>query len=872
MTESVVNANALRANVRLLGDLLGSIISKSEGQALFDQVEQIRLCSKDAQQSETLGMLYELLRQLDDAAILKIARAFSQFLNLANIADQYHTTSSAADASLSARATLNRTLSTLKSNHSAHTVEAALDSLHMDLVLTAHPTEITRRTLIHKHREITRCLSTLDRAKQNEANLAATHDRLAELVAQIWHTYDFRVNRPTPIDEARWGFAVIENSLWDAVPQFMQSIDVLRAEHDLQENSFDWTPIQISSWIGGDRDGNPNVTAVVTQEVLLLAQWQACELTLRDVNRLYEELSMTTASAALQQATNTSREPYRAQLRPLREMLKKQLADLDLAINAGISPPKPLVKKVLLAPIVSCYESLLACGMSSIAKGLLRDTLRRIQTFGPHLIKLDIRQESGRHTQALTELTEFLGLGQYATWCESQRLEFLQGELRNRRPLIPADWQPTPETQEVIDTFLTIADTPEEALGCYVISMAESASDVLAVQLLFKATGCRLEMPVAPLFETLNDLNNAAAVIAVLTEDEDYCSRCDRQLMVMIGYSDSAKDAGMFAAGWAQYRAQEALLALCAQQGFALTLFHGRGGSIGRGGAPAHQALLSQPPNSLQNGLRVTEQGEMIRTKLGDTALAVNTFGQYASAILSANIMPPPQPTPQWRALMDQLADNACAVYRGWVRHEVDFVDYFRQATPEQELTRLPLGSRPARRSSQGGISSLRAIPWVFAWSQNRLMLPAWLGAGEALEAALSQGKRVQITHMLKEWPFFTSRLSMLEMVLAKADLSVAALYDQMLVEDRLKPIGKALREQLHKDTDTLLKVLEQSELLEFDPQGMASIQLRNVYTYPLNLLQAELLKRVRRQPDAAEEQALMVTIAGVAAGMRNTG
>jgi len=343
-------------------------------------------------------------------------------------------------------------------------------------------------------------------------------------------------------------------------------------------------------------------------------------------------------------------------------------------------------------------------------------------------------------------------------------------------------------------------------------------------------------------------------------------------MIVMIGYSDSAKDAGMLTAGWAQYRAQEALLEVAAKNNIPLQLFHGRGGTIGRGGAPAHQALLSQPPGSLKQGLRVTEQGEMIRTKLGLKPLAINTFGQYASAILQANLMPPPAPEQSWRELMDMLGESACSHYRGWVREEPNFVPYFRQATPEQELANLPLGSRPARRRTGGGIESLRAIPWIFSWSQNRLVLPAWLGAGAALQVAIDEGHEQTLKAMAASWPFFRSRLSMLEMVFAKADLDIANLYDRFLVIPELKPIGNGLRMQLAADQSTLLRLLESDRLLSHDDWAMESISLRNVYTAPLNLLQVELLRRVRETQDPAVDQALMVTIAGVAAGMRNTG
>lgn len=313
-------------------------------------------------------------------------------------------------------------------------------------------------------------------------------------------------------------------------------------------------------------------------------------------------------------------------------------------------------------------------------------------------------------------------------------------------------------------------------------------------------------------------------------------------------------------------------MAVCDRFGVKLRLFHGRGGTIGRGGVPAYQALLSQPPGSLRNGLRVTEQGEMIRTKLGLPSLALNTLGRYAAAILEANLSPPPTPAPQWRTMMDQLATDSCRAYRRWVRDEPNFVRYFRQATPEQELAKLPLGSRPARRKADGGIESLRAIPWIFAWSQNRLVLPAWLGAGSALQAAVDAGEMTLLREMFGEWPFFESRLSMLEMVYAKSNRVIAELYDQMLVEPALQSIGESLREQLAEDTALLLDILERDTLLALEAWPRESIGKRNVYIAPLNLLQAELLRRIRESGDANLDQALMISFAGVAAGMRNTG
>ena len=865
------NTEALRKNVKLLGRLLGEIISDAEGEAFYETVEAIRRLSKSARAKNDFEDLQHLLSPISNTKALGVARAFGQFLTLANIADQHHSTS--REYGQNPAAILLDTVRKLQNSEVCKdAIEHAVDNLNIDLVLTAHPTEIIRRTMINKYAEIDQCLGILER-ENDPAIQAKIVTRLRALITQIWYSRDFRVNRPSPIDEAKGGYAVVERSLWQAVPDFLRELDVMREQLGLGKAKLEWTPIKFSSWMGGDRDGNPNVTADITQETLLLSQWQAADLFSKDLNALIEELSVTECNQILRDHVGDAPEPYRSLLRPLRDLLENQRTELMHALKDGKLPPVPLTKAQLLSPLELTYRSLQDCGMSIIAQGYLLDVIRRVHAFGPHLVTLDIRQESGRHSQAIAEIVTSLGLGNYAEWSETERCEFLLRELNNPRPLLPRSFEASSDVSEVLRTTRVIAGHPAQAFGAYVISMASSASDVLSVYLLMKEAGCQQMLPVAPLFETLADLQNAQSVIKQLLELEGFCDFIKHRMMVMIGYSDSAKDAGVLAASWAQYQAQESLIQICRAKGVALTLFHGRGGTIGRGGAPAQAALLSQPPGSLAEGLRVTEQGEMIRTKLGLPALAGNTLALYSSAILQANVSPPPQPKQEWRTLMHNLAETSCQHYRDYVRHNPDFLVYFREATPEQELANLPLGSRPARRRSGGGIETLRAIPWIFAWSQNRLLLPAWLGAGQALADTLEDtAHQSVIEQMITQWPFFRTRISMLEMVFAKADLLIAEYYDDTLVSADYLPIGLALRDQLQQDATTVLNLLAQTELLQHDDWGKESIRLRNIYTAPLNLLQAELLRRERHQNDSVVEQAIMVSIAGVAAGMRNTG
>ncbi len=868
---------SLRKNVSDLGRILGEVIALAEGDDFLAQIEKIRLLSKDSRSGseDAFDQLQALVSNLDEKQLVPVARAFSQFLNLANIADQHFSISREMDNELSALLTLEKAVEEVSSNNDRANIVKAIDELSIELVLTAHPTEITRRSHIHKYAQIDQCLSDLELDGRTERETLEIHNRLRNLITQLWYSHDFRSERPTPVDEAIWGFAVIENSLWNAVPEFIRRLDKVKRDATGEGIDLRARPVKFTSWMGGDRDGNPNVTAKITERVLLLSRWKAIDLYHRAVNALVEEMSMTVANDELKNMAGSAREPYRAVLRNLRSRLADTLKFLKACLDGEkVSRPESCIchEQELWVPIHACYQSLIECGMHSIAEQQLMGLLRQIRCFGVTLVQHDLRQESGRHEEVFQALTQALSLGDYATWEEDQKQTFLLAELNSERPLFPRNWQPSADIQEVIDTCRVAAKQDPDVLASYIISMARHPSDILEVQLLLKECGCNYQLPVAPLFETLDDLRRAPSVIERLLSVPGYKELIENRLLIMIGYSDSAKDAGVLAASWAQYCAQESLVQVCDKAGVHLTLFHGRGGTIGRGGAPAHDALLSQPPGSLKGGLRVTEQGEMIRTKLGDKSIAVKTLALYSAAILRANLCSPPKPEMAWRDIMNQLADDSCEAYRDVVRVNPDFVPYFRQATPEQELANLPLGSRPARRKSGGGIESLRAIPWIFAWSQNRLMLPAWLGAGIALQKQLDAGKLEILQEMASKWPFFATRLSMLEMVFAKADLRLSKYYDDKLVEADLKGIGQDLRIAVKNDINTILTIVGRKALLEDQAWGRDSIELRNIYTDPLNLLQAELLKRSRHFTNRDIEDAIMVTIAGVAAGMRNTG
>jgi len=878
MTEQYAN---LRSNVGLLGQLLGKSIGEHLGEEFLEKIESIRQLSKSSRagNQDDGNRLIEVLANLSDGELVPVARAFTHFLNLANIAEQFHGISRHCDSGVCDPDPMSQLVAKLKnSGVSQESMQQTVNELQMDMVLTAHPTEITRRTLIHKHIAINDCLSLLEISETSEKERKQLLDRLKQLLTQAWHTNDIRKNRPTPVDEAKWGFAVIENSLWEAVPLYVRELDDKLQQGLGLSLPTDASPIKFTSWMGGDRDGNPFVTAKVTEEVLLTSRWVAVSLYLQDIEQLTKELSMDNCDPALRAVVGENAdEPYRVVLRKLRGELKETLTALSAVLQNQHSNAKDIITRTqqLKQPLELCYQSLKAMGMHSIANGLILDILRRVACFGINLVKLDIRQDGERHGDTLSELTRYLGLGDYNAWNEADKQAFLLQELNSKRPLIPACWKPSAEVQEVLDTCKVVAQTDPQALGIYIISMARQASDVLSVQLLLKESGCPFRIPVAPLFETLDDLNNAADVMERLFAVDWYRGYINGEQHVMIGYSDSAKDAGVMAASWGQYKAQETLVEISEKNDIKLVLFHGRGGTIGRGGAPAHQALLSQPPGSLKGGLRVTEQGEMIRFKFGLPKVAIQSLNLYTAAILEANLLPPPAPKQEWRELMDQFAEQSCQEYRHFIQEEPDFVPYFRSATPELELGKLALGSRPAKRKPNGGVESLRAIPWTFAWSQNRLMLPAWLGAGSSLKTLLDEGKKELLQEMYQSWPFFHTRLEMFEMVFLKADEALTKFYEERLVPKELWPLGQRLRDNLVLTRETVLETIPDHKLMQEQPWIKESISLRNPYVDPLNMLQAELLSRSRKNGDEicpVIDQALMVTIAGIAAGLRNTG
>ncbi len=871
----------LREDIRQLGGLLGSTIHEQAGEGVYETVEEIRGLAKEARagDAEAGRALEARLGQLPDELIIPVVRAFSQFLNLANIAEQHHRVRRSRawvrdPETGPLRGSLEEFFNRMLDGVEPAALHETVSQLDIELVLTAHPTEVMRRSLLQKYNRIAELLGQGDRLDPTPEEIEEVHQSLKREITAAWQTDEIRRRRPDPQDEARWGLAVIEQTLWDVIPHYLRRLDRILQRRTGEPLALDAAPIHFGSWMGGDRDGNPRVTAEVTREVCLLNRWKAVELYEREINQLIEELSLQCASEALRDWVGNAWEPYRAALKQVRDRLHATRAWIDARLAGRRPSDAPIYWRTaeLAEPLMICYRSLQQSGGGVVAEGRLKDLLRRLSVFGLTLMRVDIRQESTRHTEVLDAITQALGIGSYSAWDEAERQRFLIRELDNRRPLIPRDFAGDEAVAEVLDTFSVIAEMGADSLGAYVISMASKPSDILAVKLLQKEAGVKTPLRVVPLFETLDDLNGAQSCLEALLAIPWYRAHIAGEQEIMIGYSDSAKDASHLTATWALYQTQEQLVETARRHDIQLTLFHGRGGSIGRGGGPTHAAILSQPPGSAAGRLRVTEQGEMIQAKFGLPGIAERNLELYTTAVAEATLAPPAPPEDEWRAVMDELAERSCRDYRAMVRETPAFIDYFRHATPEHEISHLAIGSRPARRKPTIGVESLRAIPWIFSWTQTRLLLPAWLGAGSALAEGLAGGRESQLRHMYQAWPFFRAFIDMLEMVLAKSDPAVAAWYDLRLVPDELRGLGETLRERLAETRSSVLGVSGHDNPLDEAPVVQRSVGVRNPYVDPLNLLQVELLDRVRHGHEEDLREALMICINGIAAGMRNTG
>ncbi|XP_024375528.1 phosphoenolpyruvate carboxylase 2 isoform X4 [Physcomitrium patens] len=795
---------------------------------------------------EKLERLGELLNNLDAGDSIVVASSFSHMLNLGNLAEEvqiaYRRRVKMAkkgdlgdENSALTESDLEETFRRLVNQIGKTPAEIfeALKHQTVDLVLTAHPTQSVRRSLLQKHTRIRSCLSQLNQVDITSDERQELDEALHREIQAAFRTDEIRRTPPTPQDEMRAGMSYFHETIWNGLPIFLRRVDTALKAIGVEERlPYDVPLIQFSSWMGGDRDGNPRVTPEVTRDVCLLARLMAANLYFAQIEDLMFELSMWRCSDELRNRvvqltgatkkeakhyiefwkTIPSTEPFRVVLGDVRDKLYQTRERMRQQLSSGkseIALDETFTdKSQIIEPLDLCYRSLCETGDKPVADGSLLDFMRQVSCFGLSLVKLDIRQESERHADVMDAITLHLGMGSYKDWSEEQRQEWLISELRGKRPLFGSDLPMTEEVKDVLETLRVVADLPSDCFGAYIISMATAPSDVLAVELLQRECQVPKPLRVVPLFEKLADLQLAAATLSRLFSIDWYLNHINGKQEVMIGYSDSGKDAGRLSAAWQMFTAQEELVKVAKQYGIKLTMFHGRGGTVGRGGGPTHLAILSQPPDTVNGSLRVTIQGEVIEKSFGEEELCFRTLQRFTAATLEHGMHPPFAPKPAWRNLMDDMAGVSTEEYRSVVMKNPTFVPYFRAATPEQEYGRMNIGSRPAKRKPSGGIESLRAIPWIFAWTQTRFHLPVWLGVGGALKYVLQVDPKNMgiLRKMYDQWPFFRVTLDLIEMVFAKGDPRIAALYDRLLVKDDHKSFGEKLRNNYNETRELVLK------------------------------------------------------------------
>ena len=886
-----IPTKSLREDVRYLGDILGRVIKKQEGKSFFKLVEDTRLLSKanlaNKHVKDPFKNILNKIKNLNPENTFKLARAFNHFMNFINLSETTDASRKLDEYENNRKNTDNKNIFIEEIFEKLFKDKKVINKkiydvakkLNIGIVLTAHPTEVKRRTLIQKYNKIIKILEQRDLYKKNLSKLKTLDKELYNEITIIWNTDELKRSKPTPSEEARWGLAVIEDSLWDSIPKVYRRLNNIFLKNMGKSLPRNFNPIEFGSWMGGDRDGNPNVTAEVTKEALLLSRWEAAKLYEKQLTNLIRSLSMKKCSIQILNTTGKTFEPYRVFLRPLRDKLRAT----HILIKEHLVNKKPLNHKKLLSntdeilkPLRAVRESLNQNQSENIAEGDLLDLIRRAKCFGINLAKLDIRQESSRHTKLISEIVKKKYRKDYFLWNESEKLAFLSSKIKSKKNLIKNSLIKNKENKEVWSTFNVLVDQPKECLGAYVISMTSAASDILSVAYLQKEAKIINKLRVVPLFETLDDLKNAKSIMDSLFSLPWYRKSINYKQEIMIGYSDSSKDAGKLSASWHQYKLQDEILKLAKKYKIDITFFHGRGGSAGRGGGPIQATLKSQPANSVNGKIRITDQGEVIQQKYGYEPLAKYNLCSYIGAVVQATLNPPSEPKIKWKQLIEKMSEISMKSYRGNINEKSDFVRYFRTVTPHKALGKLSIGSRPSKRKNVDNIQSLRAIPWVFAWTQIRLFLPAWLGTTEALNYASSKLFKKTLVDMEKNWPFFNSTMDILDMVISKVDPEISKVYENQLADKKLKIVGKKLRLQF-ESLKRLNRVITPSQIRKQRKKFRTSVIIRNIYSEVLHITQSIVMKKisskkVNKNGKQYLDDALMTSIAGISAAMKNTG
>jgi len=893
--ESPATDRLLREDVSQLGALVGEILSEQVGPDFLAQVEAIRVAAiRRREDGEAIDALANALGGRELAQAEALVRAFALWFQAVNLAERVHRIRRRRDYQKVGAAPQPGSLAELmqqlrEGGVSLEELAPVLQRLHIEPVFTAHPTEAVRRALLSKERDVVqRLIEDIDRALTPEER-RKNRERMRVSFTSAWQTSEVAAAKPTVKDETEHVGFYLSEILYRVLPTFHEALA------DAVSTAYGSCPplpnvLRFSTWVGGDMDGNPNVgagtmlDALAAQRRLVLKAYRHDVLGLRtlltqSVGRIGVDPRITERIAFYK--NNLPGEAERASPRrsdmPYGELLN--LIAARLADSSNNAPTAYATVDEFIADLQLIDASLHANRGDHAGRFALGRILRRAQCFGFHLATLDLRQDAAVHDAALAELLSQPGFAELAP---AQRAPILHALMAGATAVVEGE-----VARPVLDVFRALRSGRErfgaEAFGPYIVSMSRSAADALAVLALARVAGAHDEggqvaLDVAPLFETVADLEAAEASLRSLFADPVYREhlrrRGDRQV-VMLGYSDSAKDGGLLASRWALQRAQVVLTALARESGIRILFFHGRGGSASRGGGKTERAVMASPRGSVDGYLRLTEQGEVIHRKYGLRALAERNLEQMASAVLRATLRPrsPDEREAPWREIATQMAQDSRRHYRALVHEDTGFAEYFRAATPIDVIERLRIGSRPSRRGGAGGVESLRAIPWVFAWSQTRAGLTGWYGVGTALQRAIEQHGRAAIAEMARDWPFFATLLDDVEMVLAKADMAIFERYSR-LAGDRHASYFARIDAEFARSRDAILALRERDTVLQHDQRLAQSIRLRNPYVDPISLLQVDLLARWRAagRPEDALFQALVATVNGIAAGVQNTG
>ncbi len=908
----------LGPEIHFLGKVLGEVIREQAGVSLYDVEEEIRLGARARREGRpgAEAALLERVRSLDERQARLVVRAFTIFFDCANLAEDRERIRVLRErerrrhpeprSESMAEAVLIMTRAGLP----AGKVQALIDLLDIELVFTAHPTEAKRRSVRSLVRRMRQALGLMD----DDSLLPRDRERLVGLLrsslTSLWQTELVRPRRPSVSEEVEVGLSFV-GTLWEVIPAIYRELQGA-LERSYPQSAFRLPPfLRFGSWIGGDRDGNPNVTSRVTAETLLRMRRVAAEAHLSQCRRLFDVLTSSSQEVPVSEklaSTLACRMGETPELVPLvepiseHEVYRRFLKTIEWRLEqsrrtdaeGGVSRGGYRRSAELAADLALLAESLLANGGRRIIEGELQDWLWQIEVFGLHIARLDIRQESGWNLRVLDEILAALKIAsRYSELSEEEKLAVLHGSISHAGSL--AGRTLGPEARETIQLFSALSEAAAaiggEALGGYIISMTHGLSDVLAVLWLcrWKAVSAAagkdgLSIDIIPLFETIGDLENAPRILEAMLDDPLYRAHLARRgdvQTVMIGYSDSTKDGGYLAACWALYKAQGTLHEVARCRGVRLIFFHGRGGSLGRGGGPAARSILSLPPESLTAGLRMTEQGEVLADRYDDARIAARHLEQVVWATLATSTQPLSPPRPAWKAAMEELARAALASYRALI-DAPGFLSYFEQSTPIGEIEALPIASRPAHRRGGRSLADLRSIPWVFAWTQSRCIIPAWYGIGSAFQAfaAAHPDGWDLLREMYGAWSFFRATIDNAALALAKADMQIARLYAGLVEDEAVREgIWSLISAEHARSREAVLSINGQRELLEEIPWLRRSITVRNPNTDPLNMIQVEWLRRLREcekagdlEGQAACRDLLRLTIEGVATGMRTTG